>query len=150
MNTNNNNDLTTNHVHVHVLLKSLVTFTHIILYIKPFMDIDLLNKDFKTFVCIIHSKNCGVEITPSVLIEDHTMHFTPVLNLWCYSNTFGCYFNTLWCYVQTLGCNFNTSGCGPLLTPTGVILTPQFLQCNQCLHANHTMAAFNKIQIFLF
>ena len=64
---------------------------------------------------ILHSKNCGVKITPPVYIEDHTMHFTPVLNLWykfntqwCYSNTFGCYFNTLWCYVQTLGCNFNT------------------------------------------
>ena len=28
----------------------------------------------------IHSKNCGVKITPPVLIEDHTMHFTPVLN----------------------------------------------------------------------
>ena len=56
-----------------------------------------------------HSKNCGVKFTPPVLIEDHTMHFTPVLNLrckfntqCCYSNTFGCYFNTLWCYVQTL------------------------------------------------
>ena len=31
----------------------------------------------------LHSKNCGVKITPPVLIEDHTMHFTPVLNLWC-------------------------------------------------------------------
>ena len=31
----------------------------------------------------IHSKNCGVKITPPVLIEDHTVHFTPVLNLWC-------------------------------------------------------------------
>ena len=31
----------------------------------------------------IHSKNCGVKITPPVLIKDHTMHFTPVLNLWC-------------------------------------------------------------------
>ena len=31
----------------------------------------------------VHSKNCGVKITPPVLIEDHTMHFTPVLNLWC-------------------------------------------------------------------
>ena len=30
-----------------------------------------------------HSKNCGVKITPPVLIKDHTMHFTPVLNLWC-------------------------------------------------------------------
>ena len=30
-----------------------------------------------------HIKNCGVKITPPVLIEDHTMHFTPVLNLWC-------------------------------------------------------------------
>ena len=91
------------------------------------------------FVCPVvrlsrlHSKNCGVKITPPVLTEDHTMHFTPVLNLWCwfntqwwYSNTFGCYFNTLWCCVQTLGCNINTRGCGPLLTPTGVILTPQF------------------------
>ena len=73
------------------------------------------------------AKNCGVKITPPVLIEDHTMHFTPVLNLWCYSNTFGCYFNTLWCYAQTIGCNFNTWGCGPLLTTTGVILTPQLL-----------------------
>ena len=27
-----------------------------------------------------HSKNCGVKITPPVLIEDHTMHFTPVSN----------------------------------------------------------------------
>ena len=69
-----------------------------------------------------------LKIIPPVLIEGHTMHFTPVLNLWCYSNTFG-YFNTLWCYVQTLGCNFNTWVCGPLLTPTGVILTPKFLQC---------------------
>ena len=31
----------------------------------------------------LHSRNCGVTITPPVLIEDHTMHFTPVLNLWC-------------------------------------------------------------------
>ena len=31
----------------------------------------------------VHSKNRGVKITPPVLIEDHTMHFTPVLNLWC-------------------------------------------------------------------
>ena len=29
------------------------------------------------------AKNCGVKITPPVLIEDHTMHFTPMLNLWC-------------------------------------------------------------------
>ena len=61
------------------------------------------------------AKTYGVKITPLVLIEVYTMHFTPVLNLWCYfdtqccySNTFGCYFNTLWCYVQTLGSNFNT------------------------------------------
>ena len=26
-----------------------------------------------------HSKNYGVRITPPVLIEDYTMHFTPVL-----------------------------------------------------------------------
>ena len=72
--------------------------------------------------CVIHSESYGVKITPQVLMEDYTMHFTPVLNLrcyfntqCCYSNTFGCYFNTLWCYVQTLGCNFNTWGCGPLL-----------------------------------
>ena len=32
---------------------------------------------------LLHSKNCGVKITPPVLIEDHTMHFTPVLNWWC-------------------------------------------------------------------
>ena len=33
---------------------------------------------------IHHSKNCGVKITPLVLIiEDHTMHFAPVLNLRC-------------------------------------------------------------------
>ena len=32
---------------------------------------------------VIHSKNCGVKITPPVYIEDHTMHFTPVLNVWC-------------------------------------------------------------------
>ena len=25
-----------------------------------------------------HIKNCGVKITPPVLIEDHTMQFTPV------------------------------------------------------------------------
>ena len=31
----------------------------------------------------LHSKNCGVKLTPPVLIEDHTMHFTPVLNLRC-------------------------------------------------------------------
>ena len=31
----------------------------------------------------VHSKNCGVKITPPVLIEDHTMHFIPVLNLRC-------------------------------------------------------------------
>ena len=87
-------------------------------------------------VLVVAQQKCGVKITPPVLIEDHTMHFTPVLNLWCqfntqlcYSNTFGCYFNTLWCYVQTLGSNFNTWGCGPLLTPTGVILTSQFLHC---------------------
>ena len=42
----------------------------------------------------VHSKNCGVKITPPVLIEDHTMHFTPVLN------------------------------CGVSSTPSGVILTP--------------------------
>ena len=35
----------------------------------------------------IHRKNCGVKITPPGLIEDHTMHFTPVLNLRCYFNT---------------------------------------------------------------
>ena len=29
-------------------------------------------------VSYMHSKNCGVKITPPVLIEDHTMHFTPV------------------------------------------------------------------------
>ena len=67
---------------------------------------------------IQHSKNYGVNITPPVLIEDYTMHFTPLLNLrcyfntqCCYSNPFGCYFNTLWCYVQTL-----------ILTPEGVVL----------------------------
>ena len=27
-------------------------------------------------------KKCGVKLTPPVLIEDHTMHLTPVLNLW--------------------------------------------------------------------
>ena len=32
---------------------------------------------------VLHSKNCGVKSTPPVLIEDHTMHLTPVLNLWC-------------------------------------------------------------------
>ena len=32
---------------------------------------------------VYHSRNCGVKITPPVYIEDHTMHFTPVLNLWC-------------------------------------------------------------------
>ena len=31
----------------------------------------------------LHSKNCGVKITPPVLIEDRIMHFTPVLNLRC-------------------------------------------------------------------
>ena len=31
----------------------------------------------------IHSKRCGVKLTPPVLIEDHTMQFTPVLNLRC-------------------------------------------------------------------
>ena len=31
------------------------------------------------FYLFQHSKNCGVKITPPVLIEDHTMHFTPVL-----------------------------------------------------------------------
>ena len=34
----------------------------------------------------VHSKYCGppgVKITPPGLIEDHTMHFTPVLNLRC-------------------------------------------------------------------
>ena len=31
----------------------------------------------------LHSKNCGDNITPPVLIEDLTMHFTSVLNLWC-------------------------------------------------------------------
>ena len=41
-----------------------------------------------------HSKNCGVKITPPEFIEDHTMHFTPVLN------------------------------CGVSSTPSGVILTP--------------------------
>ena len=30
---------------------------------------------------ILHSKNCGVKITPPVLIEEPTIHFTPVLNL---------------------------------------------------------------------
>ena len=35
-------------------------------------------------------QNRGVKITPPVYIEDHTMHFTPVLNVWCY-------FNTQWC-----------------------------------------------------
>ena len=87
-----------------------------------------------------HSKNYGVKITPPVLIEDHTMHFTPVLKICGVISTPSAtvviltplvviYFNTLWCYVQTLECNFNTWGCGPLLTPTGVILTPQFLRC---------------------
>ena len=77
-----------------------------------------------------HSKNCGIIITPMLIIEDHTgVKFAVFNTQCCYSNTFGCYFNTLWCYVQTLGCNFNIWGCGPLLTPTGVILTPQFLQC---------------------
>ena len=31
----------------------------------------------------IHIKKRGIKITPPVLIEDHTMHFTPVLNLRC-------------------------------------------------------------------
>ena len=36
-------------------------------------------------ICLfqVYSKNCGVKLTPPVLIEDHTMHFAPVLNLWC-------------------------------------------------------------------
>ena len=72
-------------------------------------------QEIHKFYMFPHSKICGVNITQPVLIEDHTMHFTPVLNLrcyfntqCCYSNTFGCYFNTPWCYVQTLRCNFNT------------------------------------------
>ena len=82
-------------------------------------NIEVLKKKAHTFICLVlHSKNYGVKITSRapVLIEDSTMHLTPVLNLrcyfntqCCYSNTFGCYFNTIWCYVQTLGCNFNTS-----------------------------------------
>ena len=39
--------------------------------------------DMKITYLIEHNKNCGVKITPPVLIEDHTMHFTPVLNLRC-------------------------------------------------------------------
>ena len=31
----------------------------------------------------MHSKIRGIKITPPVLIEDHTILFTPVLNLWC-------------------------------------------------------------------
>ena len=97
-----------------------------------------MDKAMRTTYFPYTAKTVVLTYTPPVYIEYHTMHFTPVLNLWChfntqwcYSNTFGCYFNTLWCYVQTLGCNFNTWGCGPLLTPTGlgVILTSQFLQC---------------------
>ena len=34
----------------------------------------------RSWTCM-HNKNCGVKITSPVLIEDHTMHFTPVLNL---------------------------------------------------------------------
>ena len=37
------------------------------------------NVDISLQVVHVHSKNCGVQITPPVLIEDHTMHFTPVL-----------------------------------------------------------------------
>ena len=101
----------------------------------------------------IHSKNYGVKITPPVLIEDYTMHFTPVLNLRCSSvlilTPLVAILNTIWCYVQTLGCNFNTRGCGLLLTLTGVILTPQFLQCTHThlhIHTNDKLAVTKLIQ----
>ena len=42
----------------------------------------------------MHNETVGFKITPPVLIEDHTMHFTPVLI------------------------------CGVSSTPSGVILTP--------------------------
>ena len=50
----------------------------------------------------VHSKNYGVKITPPVLIEDYTMHFTPVLNLRCYFNTQCCYILTPLVVILTL------------------------------------------------
>ena len=49
----------------------------------PHITIDILliyalgGSDMSDFILDLYSKNCGVKITPPVLIEDHTMHFTP-------------------------------------------------------------------------
>ena len=55
---------------------------------------------------LLHSKNYGVKITPPVLIEDYTMHFTPVLNLRCYFNTQCCYCTPLVVILTLFGVMF--------------------------------------------
>ena len=62
-----------------------------------------------------------VKITPPVLIEDHTMHFTPVLNLRCFSSTPKVVILTHLVVILTLfGVMFKLYGV--ILTPEGVVL----------------------------
>ena len=63
----------------HVFSRNWVRIDYNLVAVTGFMG----SYFFFPFHAFTAKKNCGVEITPPVLIEDHTMHFTPVLILRC-------------------------------------------------------------------
>ena len=67
-----------------------------------------------------HSKDCGVKSTPPVYIEDHTMHFTPVLIGGVSSTPSGVILTPLVVILTLFGVMFKLYGV--ILTPEGVVL----------------------------